>query len=104
MNLLTTLSSHLIKPDGEIISSAEDTDVKMSILQWEEVKEKIRLADLYRIAIATIARGRGKKFLTVPIKALRETEAAQYGLIFSDDGKDMTFIAVEPPGSATRVN
>lgn len=104
MNLLTTPNSQLVNPDGEIISSAEDTDVKMSVQQWEEVKEKIRLADLYRIAIATIARGRGKKFLTVPIKALRETEAKQYGLIFSDDGKDMTFIAVDPPGGESSVN
>jgi hypothetical protein len=104
MSEIISTGGQLVSPEGDVISSAEDTDVKMTLQQWEEVKDKIRRCDLYRIALSTIAKGRGKKLLKVPIKAMRETEAKQYGLIFNDDGKDMIFIAVDPPGGENSIN
>lgn len=104
MSIDNVSSGKLVSPDGQAISSSDDTDVKMTVEQWDEVKDKLQRCDLYRVVLTALSRGRGKKFLKIPIKALREAEAMQFGLTFTDDGKDMIFVAVDPPGGEHSIN
>lgn len=96
-------NSSLVNPQGEVISSGDDNDVKMTVEQWSEILEKLRKADLYMIALATLARNKAGK-VKIAIRNLRETEAKHFGLAYNDDGKDMVFMAIEPPAGEAAVN
>lgn len=92
--------SSIILPNGlpaREEPSAEEGKI-LSQDEWEAILEKLRRAELYRIALTTIARYKPNHELKIKIEQLADTEVRNMGLAFRQDdkGENMLFQSSDP--------
>lgn len=84
--------SSIILPNGEPAINREpapENAVKyFTEEQWQVIVDKLRRAELYRIALATLVSDRANNKMKIKISHLENTERKNLGLAFENDEKN----------------